>query len=402
MPETWPHRADLAYSAIDERHAARLWGIPKTNLAIPTWPASGKDKLFWHWHYWWQAQYLDCLVDAAYRVPTKSRKRRVAETIRGIQRRNRGKLTDNQHYDDKAWLALAWNRALDLGSGRRPRALDSLEFDLLSGIDPVTGVIPWRRGETFYNVPSNATAAIVFARTGRLDKARQIADWMFDNLVTESGLLFDGIRMRMNGPDVVDKIYTYNQGTVLGASLEIALALRADVGLSHTDAIDSFEYSQRADDSVFYITHIRAIVQAVALHLANPQGVIQSPEEESGEGDGGLFKGILARYLADVAVRLPADSRENIATKKVASRLVLASAESLWAHRLEVDGLPVFPAEWTEGAKLPHNYGLGPSSISEAVGLLRVDERDLSVQLSGWMLLEAAAKVAADQNGGAF
>ena len=107
------------------------------------------------------------------------------------------------------------------------------------------------------------------------------------------------------------------------------------------------------------------------------------------------FKGILARYLADVAVRLPEDSRQNIATKKIASRLIMASAESLWSHRLEVDGLPIFSARWTEDARLPHNYGLGPSSLSEAVGLVRIDERDLSVQLSGWMLLEAAARVAA-------
>ena len=96
-------------------------------------------------------------------------------------------------------------------------------------------------------------------------------------------------------------------------------------------------------------------------------------------------------------MRLPEDSKENIATRKIAARLVMQSAESLWSHRLEVDGLPVFAAEWTQDARLPHNYGLGPSSISEAVGLVRIDERDLSVQLSGWMLLEAAARVAAAQ-----
>ncbi|MCP1387614.1 glycoside hydrolase family 76 [Corynebacterium sp. TA-R-1] len=395
MPETWSHRADLAASAIDERHASRLWGIPKTNLAMATWPPGTKDKVFLHWHYWWQAQYLDCQVDAALRRPTKSRRRRIGDTIRGIQRRHSGKLTANQHNDDKAWMALAWNRALQLDGLKRTKALDELEFDVLAGIDSVTGVLPWRVGETYYNISSNAPAAILFARTGRLDKARQIVDWIFDNLVTESGLLNDGIRMRMHGPEVVEKIYTANQGTVLGASLEIALALRADVGLERDEPIDSFEYSERADASVFYITHIRAIVQAVALHLASPQGVILSPESETGEGDGGLFKGILARYLADVAVRLPADSRENMATKKVAARLVLASAQSMWSHRLEVDGLPIFPAEWNEDARLPHNYGLGPASISEAVGLLRIDERDLSVQLSGWMLLEAAAAVAA-------
>ena len=391
----WAHRADLAESAIQERHAHTLWARPKTNLAVVTWPAGLKDKLFWHWHFWWQAQYLDCLVDAASRGANKSRRRRIVETMRGIQQRNRGRLTNNQHYDDKAWLALAWNRAVDAGVVKRSRALGALEFDLLAGIDPVTGVLPWRRGETYYNVPSNATSAILFARTGRLDKAREITDWVFDNLLNENGLLQDGIRMRMHGPEVNDKIYTYNQGTALGASLEIALALRDDVGLSHDEPIDSFEFSERADASMFYITHIRSIIKGVALHLATPQGVIVSPEHESGEGDGGLFKGILARYLADVAVRLPEDSNENIATKKIAARLVLQSAESLWSHRLEVDGLPIFAAEWTDDARLPHNYGIGPSSISEAVGLVRIDERDLSVQLSGWMLLEAAARVEA-------
>ena len=253
MPDMWAHRADLAESAIQERHAHTLWNIPKTNLAVVTWPPGLKDKLFWHWHYWWQAQYLDCQVDAALRLGNKTRKRRIAYTLRGVQRRNRGKLTNNKHNDDKAWLALAWNRAVDAGAVKRSRALGQLEFDLLASIDPVTGVLPWRAGETYYNVPSNATAAIVFARTGRLDKAREIMDWMFDNLVTEKGLLQDGVRMRMHGPEAVDKIYTYNQGTAIGASLEIALALREDVGLGPDEPIDSFEYSERADASMFYI-----------------------------------------------------------------------------------------------------------------------------------------------------
>ena len=370
--ETWAHRADLAESAIQERHASKLWWLPKTNLAVVTWPPGVKDQLFWHWHYWWQAQYLDCQVDAVARRGTKTRKRRITDTMRGIQRRNRGKLTRNKHYDDKAWLALAWNRATEAGVVKRTRQLGALEFDLLAGIDSVTGVLPWRAGESFYNIASNAPAAIVFAKTGRLDKAREIVDWIFDNLVTESGLLVDGLRMRMSGPETVDKLYTYNQGTVLGASLEIALALREDVGLEPDEQIDSFANEERADASMFYITHIRAIVQAVALHMATPQGVLLSPPEEDGEGDGGLFKGILARYLAEVALRLPEDSKENIATKKIAARLVLQSAESLWSHRLEVDGLPVFSAEWTQDAKLPHNYGLGPSSISEALSLIHI------------------------------
>lgn len=395
MPEIWSHRADLAESAINERHASRLWRLPRTNLAVAAWPPRAAERGFVHWHYWWQAHYLDCQVDAAYRRPTKTRRTRIHDTLRAMRLRSNGKLTNNRYYDDKAWLALAWNRALALEGFQRTRQLDNLEFNILAGIDPVTGVLPWRAGETYYNVPSNGPAAILCARTGRLDKARAMTDWIYDNLSADSGLVGDGIRMRMNGPEVVDKIYTYNQGTVLGASLEIALALREDVGLGSTEPIDSFDHSERADASVFYITHIRELVKSVALHLATPQGVIRNAEGGPSDGDGGLFNGILARYLADVALRLPEDSRENIATRKVAAGMVMASARSLWNHRLEVDGLPVFASDWTADARLPHNYGLGPSSITEAVGLVRIDERDLSVQLSGWMLLEAAARVAA-------
>lgn len=399
MADTWAHRADLAESAIQERHATRLWGLPRTNLAAVAWPPGWRESTFLHWHFWWQAHYIDCLIDAAERRSTKLRRKRISHTLRGVVMRSAGKPTSNRYYDDKAWLALAWNRALALEGFSRPKQLTALEFNILAGIDPTTGVLPWRSNETFYNVPSNGPAAILFARTGRLDKAREMTDWIFDNLVADNGLVQDGIRMRMSGPEVVDKIYTYNQGTVLGASLEIALALRRDVGLADDEPIDSFDHSERADASVFYITHIRALVRAIARHMATPRGVITRPEHETRDGDGGLFHGILARYLADVAVRMPEDSPESVATKKLAARLVMASAESLWGHRLEVDGLPVFPSDWTEDARLPHNYGLGPSSLSQAVGLLRIDERDLSVQLSGWMLLEAAARVAANTAG---
>lgn len=394
MPETWAHRADLAESAITERHASRLWGLPRTNLAVVSWPPTTKEKFFVHWHYWWQAHYLDCQIDAATRHDTKSRRRRIADTIRGIKLRNLGKLVNNRYFDDKAWLSLALGRAANLNRFRPISQSTELEFNLIAGIDSITGVLPWRESETFYNVPSNAPAAIMMARTGRLDQAREIVDWIYDNLLADDGLVMDGVRMRMHGPEVVDKTYTYNQGVLLGASLEIVLALRKRAGLEVNESIDSYDDATKADESIQYVTHIRSLVQAIALHMASPQGVILG----AGEGDGGLFKGILARYLADVAVRLPADSPANNATRKVARRIVLASAESAWNHRLEVDGLPIFSADWNEDARLPHNYGLGPSSVPEAMGMIRIDERDLSVQLSGWMLLEAAARVSAQQS----
>jgi len=32
--ERWDHRADLAQQAITDRHASKVWGVPRTNLAV--------------------------------------------------------------------------------------------------------------------------------------------------------------------------------------------------------------------------------------------------------------------------------------------------------------------------------------------------------------------------------
>lgn len=369
--EMWLHRADLAESAINERHASRLWMLPRTNLAVVAWPPTAKERLFYRWHYWWQAHYLDCLIDAASRRATKVRKQRIRDTIVGIRLRNLGRLTKNNYYDDKSWLALALDRERRLNKRAKREYLRVLEGNIAAGQDDIQGVLPWRVGEHFFNVPTNGPAAIMLARNGEIEQARKLVDWIFDNLINDKGLVMDGLRMSMRGPEIVDPVYPYCQGVVIGACIEIAEAL-------------PFE------ESVQYLAHARAVIHAVAKEMATPEGVINVA---TGDGDGGLFKGILMRYLADAAVRLPEDSPANIATKKIAKRLVMASAESVWEHRLEVDGLPVFATDWCDDARLPHNYGVGGSALSDIVRVVRIDERDLSVQLSGWMLLEAAARV---------
>jgi predicted alpha-1,6-mannanase (GH76 family) len=142
-------------------------------------------------------------------------------------------------------------------------------------------------------------------------------------------------------------------------------------------------------------------VQAVASHLASPDGVIGLGTGRGGNGngggDGGLFKGILARYLALVVTDLPSDDRLSRATRQLAKRLVMQSADSVWHHRLEVDGLPLFGSSWMDDAALPQSGNRIGSTIATGAGAdLGVPERDLSVQLSGWMLMEAAAKVSGD------
>ncbi|MDY3127520.1 MAG: glycoside hydrolase family 76 protein [Corynebacterium sp.] len=393
MDEKWSHRADLAESAIHERHASAVWSLPRTNLAVVSWPPTTKERLFVHWHYWWQAHYVDCQIDAALRNNTKDRRKRISNTLRGMRIRNLGALTKNKYYDDKLWLALAMGRVEKLNRMARPAALGNLRTNILAGRVDALQVFPWREGEMFLNVPSNGPAAIMLARMGRIEEARTIVDWIYDNLHNDKGLIMDGLRMRMDGHKIVRAIHPYCQGVVLGACLEIALAMREQAGFRSLERLESVQEAELAEDTMRYLMRIRSLVQAVASEMANPAGVI---DWDTGDGDGGLFKGILVRYLADVAVRLPGDSPVNRATKKLAARLVLSSATSVWEHRLEVDGLPIFGTDWTDDARLPHNFGLGASSFGEKVGVIRIAERDLSVQLSGWMLLEAAARVSGD------
>lgn len=374
--ENWAYRADVAEQAIRDRHAARLWGLPGTNLAVPSWPAPVAHKAFFTWHYWWQAHYLDCLIDAALRVPSREKSKAVQATIRGIRIRNLSPLASNKYYDDRAWMVLALGRAGQLGRGARGTTRRLLHA-LVEGIDPSTGVLPWREGDVFFNVPSNGPAAIAFARAGRLDEACALVDWVFDNLVDDSGLILDGERLSMGGVEVERGRYTYNQGVMIGACLEVALALR--------------ERGDR-DASTRYLTRLHTLIHSVAKDMATPEGVIKG----GGGGDGGLFNGILMRYLADAAVRLPADGRTDRAASRIARRLMLATANSAWQHRLEVDGLPLFPADWTKDATFPQAGGLVAASVAGAVREGAIRERDLSVQLSGWMLMEAAARVADD------
>jgi predicted alpha-1,6-mannanase (GH76 family) len=113
-------------------------------------------------------------------------------------------------------------------------------------------------------------------------------------------------------------------------------------------------------------------VRAVASHCA-PGGVIRG---QSG-GDGGLFGAILARYLALAARSLPGPEAS------VARSLVLRSAEACWSGAAEG---PVFSAYWDRPAPASP---LPPDA----------PERDLSVQVGGWMLLEAAATLSPDVTG---
>ncbi|WP_329053802.1 fructose-bisphosphate aldolase [Amycolatopsis sp. NBC_01488] len=322
-----------AERAVTSRHLRRVWALPGTVLGRSGWPPSLDQRLHWHWNYWWQAHLLDTLVDAQLRAPTASRLALIRSFVRSVRLRNFGRWT-NEYYDDIAWLGLALQRVAALGVDTGP-AVAAIDTQLLSGWTAAAGGgIWWRVGDEFKNAPANGPAAIFHARSGNPTRAREMLDWMTSTLVDPaSGLVWDGIRTDTG--ELVKHIYTYCQGVYLGACLELS---------SMDDAART----------------VRAVAEQCA-----PGGVLRG---QSG-GDGGLFAAILARYLALAAHALPGPEAE------VARSLVLKSAEACWSGAAPG---PVFSAFWDRAAPplpLPAD----------------APERDMSVQVGGWMLLEAAA-----------
>jgi len=365
----WTAPAALAESAVRRRHLRRLLALPGTRLGVVGAPATPGERLFTHWHYWWQAQLIDCLVDAQLRAPDDRRRSMIRATARGIRWRN-GLRWRNNYYDDMAWLALALDRAERLAGIRVGKAVPTLTREITTAWESAGGEgIPWRRRDVFHNVPANGPAAILLARTGNRDAARHIADWVERRLaLSATGLVADGWRApdtgRGDGSDgvVEETIYTYGQGVAMGAELELALTGDASG-----------------------VPRIHRLVDAVGTNLA-ANGVLAG----HGGGNGGLFTGILARHLAGVATLLPGSDAAAALTRRRAADLVLASAEAAWAGRLPTPAGPVFSPEWVRPARRPGGRPgrvIGNAEVEQST----VPERDLSVQLAGWMLLEAAA-----------
>ena len=219
---TWVERAEVAQRTLVESFWDRRRGLYRVSPGRRLLPTP-------QWHYWWQAHALDAAVDAVARAPDRATRDRVEAHVAGVLRRNGGHIP-NDYYDDMAWMALALLRADEVvgvptdRAGQRPVGRDPRRLGRTHG-----GVV-WRRDDTYTNTPANAPSAILAARlhrrhgaAGDLAWARRIADWQRATLVDpDTGIVWDGIHPGTD-PGPSRELYTYNQGTVVGAEVELFL-----------------------------------------------------------------------------------------------------------------------------------------------------------------------------------
>jgi predicted alpha-1,6-mannanase (GH76 family) len=384
--QEWAGRATEAARSVTRMFGQRLFFLPGTHLAATARPAGWFGNLAGPWHYWWQAHYLDCLVDTGRRElgaagqapapfdgdPRPSAGRLAPRLVTGIWLRNFFTFVNN-YYDDMAWLALSALRLEKLAEeSRRPnprrhariRKSLTLQFDAAS-TDDLGGGTFWSKKRDFKNTPATAPVALYYARTGQRDKAQALVDWLDMKLFDAGrGLYLDGLRIGPTGETKLENaVYTYNQGPVLGALLELGGEMNLE--------------------------RAAVVVDAVAEHLTlGGKGTVLRCD---GTGDGGLFTGILVRYLA-LAAR---DGRLAEPTRTKAARLVTDTAEALWSGRRRVAPGEALAGHGGTGRLIFSYDPRRPASDAYPAGAAV----ELSTQLQAWMVLEAAAAVTAGRSG---
>jgi predicted alpha-1,6-mannanase (GH76 family) len=385
QPTTWAERAQAAADSVNEGFGHRILRvIPGTWIASVARPARKIARPWDPWHYWWQAHYLDCLVDASWRQlgdrgpqgggPGSGGEAReprelvlARHLLTGIRIRNVFQYR-NAFYDDMAWLALSAARAEHLSGLVAHRSLPNARTIarvlgrqlVLASTPEGGGGTYWNTQRRFKNTPATSPAALFFARSGDRERAQALVDWLDATLFDPSqGLYLDGINLNRDGTtELKPDIWTYNQGPVLGALVTLG----------------GTENLARAE------TLMAAVDEHLTVNWETHDGALRRTLRGDGGGDAGLFMGILARYLTVAAVHegLSADARAT------ARRLVLDTAEALWAGAEERCGRTDGEGDetyWT----FPQRPG--QTASDEYPPGRRVE---LSTQLQAWMVLEFA------------
>lgn len=249
-------------------------------------------------HYWPQAHAMDVIIDAYMRTKDKRYLDMYPLWWEGAPKFNfSGRAEDrwwNVFVDDMEWIVLTQIRMYESSNDASyfKKAVQMYDQWIWTTWGP-DDEAPWYGGITWKtdtdkskNACSNGPAALIAARIYNfyeksglngekarkeyLNEAKRIYQWMRTNLYDEtSGAVADN--MSKDGRVNRNWIFTYNQGTFLGAAHELYKITGEKSYLD--DAIHTANY--------------------VINHMSTNRGVLS----DATSGDGGLFHGIFFRYF---------------------------------------------------------------------------------------------------------
>ncbi len=301
--------------------------------------------------YWPNAHALHVYVDAYTRTGNGIYLDRMKKLLNGIKSNNGGTFT-NVFNDDMLWLGNSCVRAYEAtGDEEYLEVAEFLWHDILESYSEVFGGgITWKKDTpNLKNAVSNGPTIVLATRLYHvtndeyyLDWAKDLYVWQKENLVDpETGLVWDHIELIEGVPTVKkDWIFTYNVGTWIGSGLRLF---------------------QITGENGYFLDAIQTAKSSMTRSEISTEGILKN----EGQGDGGLFKGVFIRYFTE----LIQEPSLNETDRKAMIDFLKFNADTFYKS----------------GLKRPEMLS-GPNWREMPTG-----QTDLTTQLSGMMLIEAAA-----------
>ena len=206
----------------------RFWDNEK-EVFVNHYPVKEEES----WIYWWHAHALDALLDGFVRTKETYYLERFEAEYEGAFRENGGTFLHNW-YDDMEWMTLALIRAFDITGEKRyiEQAVYIWNDIKTAWNDSCGGGMAWKKDQLDYkNTPANAPAAIIaFRLYQRLHReedrewGEKILKWNLDHLMDpDTCFIWDGMNRLGDGKVDYEWKFTYCQGVVIGAAMELSL-----------------------------------------------------------------------------------------------------------------------------------------------------------------------------------
>ncbi|KAF1987551.1 glycoside hydrolase family 76 protein [Aulographum hederae CBS 113979] len=311
------------------------------------------NKGLWLTAGWWNcANILQVLADLQEACPNCHLTDKVwSTTWDKAQTGNGFKDFKNSYYDDNAWWALAWLKAYDLTNNPRYLNSASLLFDdfVTTGTNATCGGVWWNRPREHNTAIANALFISVAAQlANRKDNKKYYVEWAKKNLewfqnaplLRPNGLVQDGVSIS-KGCAVGGGFYTYNQGVILGALIEL----------------------NRAAPNDTYLPYAQKIADAAISIMVDKNGILHEQGDNTTTNpslgyDGPSFKGVFIRNLGRLAKEVKSEKYRvsSTTTRRVSgnqvTKAIAPSASTGPVHETISRVLRSTNLEWTLSSPL--------------------------------------------------
>ncbi|KAK4496780.1 hypothetical protein PRZ48_012763 [Zasmidium cellare] len=224
----------------------------------------------------------------------------------------------NDFYDDEGWWAMGWIKAYDVTQDTKYLdAANEIFNDLLTGNDATCGGHWWSKEKKDNTAIGNELyLAVAASLANRMDDgtsyqkyAQSQVDWFLNaGFLNENNTISDGLNVTDNC-ERIGAVYSYNQGVILGALVEM----------------------NELTGNSSYLDIACEIAHAAIEQLATPNnGILTDVGYPKGpDPTGAQFKGVFARNLMYLQKARPDDDFV---------RFLQNNADSIWKNNRQADG----------------------------------------------------------------